>query len=249
MSRNIPEPLADGDLMDMACENEADASTLINVTKLKNISLDTRVDSWTNSDNPTLTRVFQPSEMEGYDTGNDSELYAPPPWYWLVRFGHMCQSPPVPVLVLRGDLQAANTNTKAAFSEQRVHDEPMIESSGPQNVVLAASAMGRTSVLTVPISAEALKVGPAIPTTSPSDGEPARVSDSTTPASTPMADSETGSSGSGLSGEPDPTNSGNKSKKNRRKSNRTNDPGDRESPTSIISPERHYNLRKKNHKS
>lgn len=237
----------------MVCEGEADAIPLINVTEPKNISLGTQVNSRTNSDNPTSTQVSQPPKMEGvYDTGNDNELYAPPPWYWLVRFGHMCQSPPGPVLVLRDSLQAANTNTKTAFgqapNEQRVHDEPIIESSGPQNVVPAASVIGRTSILTVPVSAEVLKVGSAKPVAGPSDCERACESDSTTSASTPTVDSESDPSGSGLAGESDPTNSDSKSKRNRRKSNRTSDPGGRESPTSIISPERHYNLRRKNRK-
>lgn len=219
----MPEPLAEGDPMDyMVYESEEDASTLINVTEPKNISLDTRMDSRTNSDNPTSTRV---SQMEDYDMGNDNELYAPPPWYWLVRFGHMCQSPPGPVLVLRGGLQAANTNTKTVFgqapNEQRVHEEPMVETSGPRNVLPAAFVTGRVSILAVPVAAEVLKVGSAKPATGPSDSEPARESDNTISANTPTVDSEIGPSVSGLAEKPDPTNSGSRSKKNRRKNKRS----------------------------
>lgn len=256
MSRQMSKLLTEDGLIDhdMVCESEPDASTLVDVTEPNNTNISICIDNREDLDNPISTEVYQSSGVEDHDTGNDNELYAPPPWYWLVKFGQMRQSPPRPVLVLREGLQAANSNNVTAAlgqapNEQRVYDEPMIVPSGFQDVVPAASVISRTSTLAVVVSAQVLKDDLAKLTVDSSDGGPADEPDSTTSTSTPTVDSETGSCEAALAGESDPTSSGSKSKKNRRKSNRISDLGGGESSTSIISSERHYNLRKRNSKS
>lgn len=253
MSRKMSKLLAEDDQMDydMVCESEPDASTLADVTE-PNTNFGIRVDSREDLNDSISTQVSQPSGGEDHDTRNDDELYAPPPWYWLVKFGQMRQSPPRPVLVLRG-LQAANSeNVTAALgqapNEQRVHDEPMIVLPGFRDVVPAASVISRTSTLAAVVSAQVLKDDLAKLTVDSSDARPAGESDSTS-TRTPTVDSETGSCGAALAGESNPTNSGSKSKKNRRKSNRISDSGGGEPSTSVTSSERHYNLRKRNSKS
>lgn len=255
MSRKMSKLLAEDDLMDhdMVCGSEPDASTLVDVTEPNNTNLGIRVDSREDPDDSISTQVSQPSRVEDHDTKNDDELYAPPPWYWLVKFGQMHQSPPRPVLVLRGGLQAANSKNVTATlgqapNEQRVHDEPMIVPLGFRDVVPAASVISRTSALAAVVSTQVLKDDLAKLTVDSSNGRPAGESGSTS-TSTPTADSETGSCGAVLAGKSNTTNSGSKSKKNRRKSNRISDSGGGEPSTSIVSSERHYNLRKRNSKS
>lgn len=175
-------------------------------------------------------QVSQSPKTEDRDIEDDSELYTPPPWYWLVRFDQMCNSPPRPVLVLREGLQSVNagdvtTASGQVSSEQGVHGYPKIESSGIKNVVPMVYGIGRTSTLIV--------IDPA-----PSDGGLAGESDTTAHTSTPTIDSGIDSHGGGNS----------VSESNKSRSKITSGMGDGGSSTSATSPARNYNLRKRNPK-
>lgn len=219
---NTGQPLT-GVGYDIGFGDEMETRTLVDVTEPNNTNLDIQGDS---RDNPSLRQVSQPSEIE--EIGNDDELYAPPPWYWLVRFGPVCQSPPKPVLVLRGGYQTMNVQSVTATSgqvpsEQRVHTESNIAPSDIQDIqsiVPTISGASQSSTLTPGTLTKAPKGRPAELTT---DGGPAN--------------------------EPDITTSASKSNKNktRRRSSRINDTGE-SSSTSIIPAERTYNLRKRNPK-
>lgn len=209
---NTKQSLTDEDY-DMGCGGESVTSTLVDVTEPNNTNLDARGDS---QDNSMSRQLSQPSEME--DIENDNDLYAPPPWYWLVRFGPMCQSPPKPVLVLRGGNQIMNVQsvTTTPGSNIAPSDIQDIQSSAP-----AVSGTDQPSTLAVAGFAEAPEEGR--PTELAADGEPTDEPDTTTSAS-----------------------KSNKNK-TRRRSSRISDTGE-SSSTSIISVERTYNLRKRNPK-
>lgn len=203
---------------DMGFGDEPETRTLVDVTEPNNTNLDIQGD---NQDNSTSRQVSQPSEIE--DIGNDNELYAPPPWYWLVRFGPVCQSPPKPVLVLRGGHQTMNVQSVTATSgqvpsEQRVHTKSNIAPSDIQDIqsiVPTVSGAGQPGTLT--------GVPEVHPTELAIDGGPADELGVTTSVS--------------------------KSNKNktRRRSSRISDTGE-SSSTSITSVEGTYNLRKRDPK-
>lgn len=235
--RQAPQLLIGVDC-DMGCESELEADTLVDAAGPGDVNLDIQGDS---RDNPMSNQVSQPLEME--DTENDSALYTPPPWYWLVRFGQMCQSPPKPVLVLRGGgRQVVSAESATAIScqvlldDQGVHNESSTAPSDGQDIqdtVPAGSSTGQPDTLAVAGSAEVLNDGhPAEPA---ADGRLADELETDTSARIPMVDLEIGSGTSGLARELDLT-----------RSNTISGTG---ASTSIISSERTYNLGKRNPKS
>lgn len=205
--RQAPQLLIGVDC-DMGCESEPEADTLVDAAGPRDVNLDIQGDS---RDNPMPNQVSQPLEME--DTENDSALYTPPPWYWLVRFGQMCQSPPKPVLVLRGGRQVVSAESATAIScqvldDQGVHNESSTAPSDGQNIqdtVPAGSSTGQPDTLAVAGSAEVSNDGhPAEPA---ADGRLADELETGTSVRMLMVDLEIGPGSSGLVGELDLTRS------------------------------------------